>query len=440
MLKLNQSLIESKDHLVIGVSGGIDSMVLLDSLRHLQSSLELKLSVVHMNYHQRTDSTEDEALVKTYCETYDIPFFSFDYSMNKEGNFQQNAREERYLKYASVAKEQNAKKIVIAHQNDDLLETILMRLTRGSSLLGYAGILETSELKNSGCTVIRPLLYVSRADIEEYAKANNVSYREDSSNGEDHYTRNRFRHQVTPFLKQENPQVLSQTTSFSKDIKEAYELIDELANDFITSSLQQNQEEYTVSILEFNQEKSIVQKDILKKIINIVSKNQDELSNKNIDEFYNVLNSTKPNIEKKLTQNVYLTKSYQLLTFSSSLPKMISYEINIEDFGTYELPFNQTLTISQIKHNNDSKSENIWYNSLDSIFPLTIRSRKERDSLNFSFGTKKLKDVYIDKKIPKRVREELPLVLYKKEIIYIPGIYKSDVVDELSITITYLKG
>jgi len=440
MLKLNQSLIESKDHLIIGVSGGIDSMVLLDSLRHLQSSLNLKLSVVHMNYHQRIDSTEDEALVKSYCETYDIPFFSFDYSMNKKGNFQQNAREERYLKYASVAKEQNAKKIVIAHQNDDLLETILMRLTRGSSLLGYAGILETSELKNSGLTVIRPLLNVSRADIEEYAKENNVPYREDSSNGEDHYTRNRFRHQVTPFLKQENPQVLSQASSFSKDIKEAYELIDELANQFITSSLQQNQDAYTVQIENFNQEKSIIQKDILKKIINIVSHNQDELSNKNIEEFYNVLNSTKPNIEKKLTQNVYLTKSYQLLTFSSSLPKMISYEINIEDFGTYELPFNQTLTISQIKRNNDSKSENIWYNSLDSIFPLTIRSRKERDSLNFSFGTKKLKDVYIDKKIPKRVREELPLVLYKKEIIYIPGIYKSDIVDELSITITYLKG
>ncbi|NLA32598.1 MAG: tRNA lysidine(34) synthetase TilS, partial [Mollicutes bacterium] len=189
------------NYIIVAVSSGPDSMCLLDILLNVTK----KIVVAHVNYHQRKQSKNEEKYLKNYCEENNLIFELKDYQDKKSINFQSDAREFRYDHFTNLAKKYKTKYIFTAHHGDDLIETILMRLTRGSILSGYAGFKEIS-IENELITV-RPLIHYTKEEIIEYNKEHKIKYFIDKSNQKNDYTRNRFRNKLLPFFKEEDRNV-----------------------------------------------------------------------------------------------------------------------------------------------------------------------------------------------------------------------------------------
>ncbi|MBU1144534.1 MAG: tRNA lysidine(34) synthetase TilS [Firmicutes bacterium] len=422
-LVMNENLIQTNDFLVVAISGGIDSMVLLQVLNEMKQRKQLKLFVCHINHHKRNSSNKEEAFVKEVCKVFEIPFKSFSINKATKSNFHDDARNQRYEFFYSYAKEVNATKIVLAHHADDQAETILMRLVRGSSFVGYKGIPEWIPYKD--VLIIRPLLTTSKESIEAYQKDMKVLYMEDESNLENNYTRNRFRHLILPQLKNENPKMLEKFNQFSEYISDAYEFIQKASNQFIFSCITKDKDRFLVNQNDFLSLDKIIQKDVAKKLIDLVSNNQVELSYQNIQDIVNVFYNQKPHLELKLDSALIILKSYDEISFQKSKPVYLDFEFTLNHFGKVILPSGDTIVISENSCNCDGKSIELWYNNLDLIFPITVRNRKPGDKITFPFGSKKLKDFLIDQKIPKRIRDSFPIVLSKEgDILWIPDIYQ----------------
>lgn len=218
--------------LLLAVSGGIDSMVLV----HLCHQSQLDFAVAHCNFQLRGDeSNEDEAFVKSYAANLQVPIFieQFDtkaFAEQQKMSIQVVARNLRYEWFYSLLANHNFDYILTAHHLDDSLETFLINFTRGSGIEGLTGIPEQND------KIVRPLLIFSRKEIEAYAVDNQISWREDSSNASDKYLRNKLRHDVIPVLKELNPSLLAsfentilhlkQTQSLANDaVKHLYQMV-----------------------------------------------------------------------------------------------------------------------------------------------------------------------------------------------------------------------
>ena len=190
------------DRVVLGVSGGADSICLLFVLMKLRKLLGIELCVVHVNHGVREDAGEDAAYVEGLCAQYDIPFMLKEIrlaELAKElGATQEEAgRIARYQAFAEACKKYGCNKVAVAHNSNDRAETMLFNLFRGTGLKGMAGILPVRD------NVVRPLLCLERREIEEYLDAGGILYKQDSTNDTDDYTRNRIRHHILPFAEEE---------------------------------------------------------------------------------------------------------------------------------------------------------------------------------------------------------------------------------------------
>ena len=189
------------NYVVIGVSAGPDSMCLLDLLQKKTT----KIVVCHINHNVRKESIEEEEYITKYCQDKNIILEKTTINNYQENNFENEARKKRYMFYEEILKKYNSKTLLLAHHGDDLIETILMKISRGSNLEGYAGIKEISNVKNY--QIIRPLLKYTKEDIINYNKSNNIKYYNDSSNQSTNYTRNRYRLNILPLLKKEDKNI-----------------------------------------------------------------------------------------------------------------------------------------------------------------------------------------------------------------------------------------
>ncbi len=206
-------LIENKDRIVVGISGGVDSMVLLDLLDRLRSQWDLKIFVAHLNYNLRgNDSRLDAIHVEKEARARKIPFYIHSLPaqfFNKTSNLQQEARDVRYRFFSEVAQKCKAQKIAIAHQADDQMETFFQRLLRGSGVEGLKGMAPARpDLYSKNIFIMRPLLAFSRSEVLKYAQGRTLHWREDVSNNKTAYLRNRIRHRLIEELKKIHPQVV----------------------------------------------------------------------------------------------------------------------------------------------------------------------------------------------------------------------------------------
>ena len=209
--------------LLLAISGGIDSMVLLNLLHHL----EYTIAIAHCNFGLRgNESDGDEEFIKAECERYKIPihiqkFDTQQFAETYKLSTQLAARKLRYDWFSVLLKDNNYDYLLTAHHLDDSLETFLINLTRGSGLDGLVGIPEQNE------RIIRPLLLFSRQEIVNYAQENNVQWREDSSNASDKYVRNKIRHDIVPLLKELNPSFLNSFQNTLDNLQQAQSLVDD---------------------------------------------------------------------------------------------------------------------------------------------------------------------------------------------------------------------
>lgn len=438
-LTFNQNLIQKNDVLVIATSGGIDSMVLLHYLKSIEEKYQLSLFVAHMNHHKREAANQDQQFVEIIASKWNLPYECFDYETHENQNFHHDARMQRMENFYQYAQKVHANKIVFAHHLDDQAETILMRLVRGSSLKGYAGIQEISKYKD--LYVIHPILHETKERIREYQKLYQVPFVEDESNAHDDYTRNRYRHYVLPFLKKENPKVLEKMDQFSQSISEAFDLIDSITDSYF-KTVDTSKSTISLFIPTLSKQHLFIQKEVIRKSVNHVSNNQSELSKINLDEILRMLQSEKPNLSLRLDDFVFVKKSYDTLVFQNKPDQIQTYSLQITSFGEVSLPNNDKIIISQNPCNIDGKSSILWYNNLDLLFPITVRNRRNKDVLQYPYGSKKVKDLFIDMKIPLTDRNRMPLLLNRhQEIICIPGFYTiSSLEHQEKCYITYLKG
>lgn len=210
--------------LFVAVSGGLDSVSLLDVLLELRAELDLDLIVAHVDHGLRRGSRKDAEFVETLAAAHSLPFVSTRIELNPGANLEARAREARYRWLEQARKRRNADFIVTAHQADDQVETLFLNLARGAGLQGLSGM----DLESG--TILRPLLGISRRDLAKYARSRRLQYRLDPTNRNLKFARNRVRHQVVRSLQRINPQLVSTVGQSMRVLADEYQVIRQLAD------------------------------------------------------------------------------------------------------------------------------------------------------------------------------------------------------------------
>lgn len=234
-LQLNEWLEwKQSKHVMLAISGGLDSMVLLSLIIKYNNQLDekdqKKLIVGHFDHRLREESDLDAHLVKAYAEEQGLLYFMGEWEKPATSNVEANARDARYQFFADVMEATECDTLLTAHHLNDLGETILMRLTRGTSLRGIRGIrsnyrrlLTTSQRKSITVNVMRPLISTTKKELHQYALQHNIAYNEDVTNFEMTYMRNRIRHKFVPMFEEENPQFLKNLMALAEQLEASYD-------------------------------------------------------------------------------------------------------------------------------------------------------------------------------------------------------------------------
>lgn len=399
----NELNIPLDDVLVISVSGGIDSMVLLSLLK----DGPYRLAVVHFNHLKRDQSLIEKDLVESYCHEYKIPFHYYKLKV-KDGNFHHQAHLLRAYYLNEVARIYKTPYILTAHHLDDLFESVLIKLTRGSNLLGYAGM---QIYHDDGHHIyIKPLLYTSKKEIIEHANKYRVPFLEDESNEQDLYLRNRYRHAVVPVMKQENDNLLEQIKQYHLQLSQAFLFIRRQTINALGNSLK-------IDIEKFKPLDEALKDDMIAYLI----ENHDLTpSYEIIMKIKKMLISNRPNQSYRLTKDFVMTKSYDN-AFIEPLPRTKVIKIEVKN-GINRIDNNTIFTFLVKSKANTENFTKLCYNKL--AFPLWLRHREDGDILSYSFGHKKLKKLLIDRKVPTNTRNSLwVLVDDKQTILWVEDYY-----------------
>lgn len=402
------------NYVVIGVSAGPDSMCLLDLLQKKTT----KIVVCHINHNVRKESIEEEEYITKYCQDKNIILEKTTINNYQENNFENEARKKRYMFYEEILKKYNSKTLLLAHHGDDLIETILMKISRGSNLEGYAGIKEVSNVKNY--QIIRPLLKYTKEDIINYNKSNNIKYYNDSSNQSTNYTRNRYRLNILPLLKKEDKNIHKKYLKYSKTLIEYDDYIKREVKRNINNVYKDN----IINIDNLNKLDTFLIKNILYNIMNNIYQNKNNIiTDRHIQNIISLLNNTKPNIKIDLPNNKEIVKEYNKLIIKDKTSDIKNYKIEFNDKIEIE-----NLIIEKIESEDDDSNSVCRLNSKDITLPLYIRNREDGDYiiLKGSNNRKKIKEIFIEKKLPLKKRNNYPLLVdSNNNIIWIPNIKKS---------------
>ena len=402
------------NYVVIGVSAGPDSMCLLDLLQKKTT----KIVVCHINHNVRKESIEEEEYITKYCQDKNIILEKTTINNYQENNFENEARKKRYMFYEEILKKYNSKTLLLAHHGDDLIETILMKISRGSNLEGYAGIKEISNVKNY--QIIRPLLKYTKEDIINYNKSNNIKYYNDSSNQSTNYTRNRYRLNILPLLKKEDKNIHKKYLKYSKTLIEYDDYIKREVKRNINNVYKDN----IINIDNLNKLDTFLIKNILYNIMNNIYQNKNNIiTDRHIQNIISLLNNAKPNIKIDLPNNKEIVKEYNKLIIKDKTSDIKNYKIEFNDKIEIE-----SLIIEKIESEDDDSNSVCRLNSKDITLPLYIRNREDGDYiiLKGSNNRKKIKEIFIEKKLPLKKRNNYPLLVdSNNNIIWIPNIKKS---------------
>lgn len=259
------NLIEANDKIVLGVSGGPDSLFMLDILNKLKEKLKIKLIVAHINHKIRKEADEEEQFVKEFCKKINVEFYSKrieveKYANNNKIGIEEAGRKIRYEFFEEVCKVVGANKIAVAHNKNDKVETMIMHVLRGSGISGLQGIQPKTNNK-----IIRPIIEIERKDIEKYCEEENLQPRIDKSNYDNTYTRNKIRNVVIPYINEEfNPNFIETMTRLSELITEENTFLNKLTEtEYNKILIQKKDEEILLDLKKFNGLDNIIKKRII---------------------------------------------------------------------------------------------------------------------------------------------------------------------------------
>lgn len=416
---LNDVGIKENDTIVMGISGGPDSMALFSLLLKIRKNINIKLVCAHVNHNVRKVSAKEKEFIEDYCEYKNVVFESMVIEQYGDDNFHNEARNIRYNFFHELIKKYNAKYLMTAHHGDDLIETILMRISRGSTLKGYSGfdqIVDMGDYK-----IVRPLIFYTKKEIEEFDKKKGIPFVIDKSNFKDKYTRNRYRKTVLPFLKKEDINVHRKFLKYSQTLKDYSDYIDRVTNEEIKKVYKDG----VLQLDRFIKLDILIQRKVIYSILE--EKYGDDLmyvNDKHVDLIMQLISSKKKNSFVYLPNLVKAVKNYNEFYLTDEVENLDSYEIELIDYAV--LPNGKHIEV--IKETNDNSNNICRLSKSDVKFPLYIRTRKLGDKMVVKGlgGSRKIKDIFIDCKISSKDRELWPVVVDSKgDIVWLPGLKKS---------------
>lgn len=419
-------MLQVGDKIVVGVSGGADSLALLHILLYFKKDYGLELVVVHLNHQLRDqEGKRDADFVADLARRWGITAFieSADvlgYAKDKKLSIETAAREIRYQLYQRIAKTTQASKIALGHHADDQVETILMRILRGAGEEGLAGI---SPVRDN---IIRPLLNVTKGEIELYCRENDLNYCLDATNLETVYLRNKIRLELLPLLEKDYNGNIKQTllrlgTLAREDANYWSQYCQEILQEIIVRS------EKNGLILEWKKitsYHSAVQRRLIREAIRKVQGNVLNVGFDRLEEI-RIFFLSSPQGKKILPSGLILEKSYGQLAIYQEEEISYSYSLQIPGINILE-DLNLTIrtqVIDQIPPQQNLNPRQFYLSFNPSDGPLVIRNRREGDwfSPHGARGSKKIKDYFIDAKVPRFLRDKIPLLAQKNQVFWIIG-------------------
>lgn len=401
------------DYIIVGCSGGPDSMCLLNLL----INENYKVVCAHVNHNIRIESKDEYAFLKKYCREKNIIFEGMELPSNLDKN-ESFYRQKRYTFYKNLADKYSTRIIMTAHHGDDLIETILMRISRGSHLKGYLGFPKV--YFEGKYRIIKPLIYYNKDEILEYLGDYEIPYVHDKTNDEDTYTRNRYRHHILPFLKKENREIHLKYLKYSEELEAAYTYIEKE----VKSSMEENYYGDTLIISKFLGLDLYIQKKELELILKSIYKDDiDQIKETHITDILAALLRGK-NFTLHLPLGRCVIREYDRLKFTVKAEKTANYKYELGD----KLSLDDGSTIEKVSSSEDTSNFTTRLNSKDISLPLIVRSRCTGDTIEIKNlnGVKKVKKVFIDEKIPVTERNVTPIVTdSQNRVIWMPGIKKS---------------
>lgn len=425
----DNNLLVGGDTVIVAVSGGADSVALLDILVNLKE-LDLRLIVAHVNHMLRGDESETDAdFVWKLARNYQLPFELhtvnvLELSAKEKLSLEMGGRLARYACLDEVAARFNANAIALAHHADDQAETVLMRLLRGAGTTGLAGI-----PNKSADRYVRPLLTCWRKEIEKYLEMKNISYRTDSTNVELDFLRNRIRHELLPYLKTFNPRVNDRLAATAEILAADENLLDDITGKTFSRLAKVTDNEVMLDLAATRAEIRGQRFRLYRKAIQLTKGSLTHISFKNLMDVDNLLFSCTSNSEIDLPRGVQVTKSYHHIAFTltGKVQHDTYNELYIKGTGLYPLPCGKALSVEIASPPDNWKNVPVTsaYFDLEKVsFPWLVRRFKPGDRIiPFGMtGSKKVKDLFIDMKIPLKMRREAPVILSNEKIIWVCGV------------------
>ncbi|MDD3679044.1 MAG: tRNA lysidine(34) synthetase TilS [Patescibacteria group bacterium] len=404
MEKVFEKIIEKyslrEKRIILAVSGGVDSAVLL----YLSQKMLPRdnLIVAHINHGLRRESENEAIFVRGLARNYGLIFYSKDMDLNKKD--EATSRQKRYEYLNWLASKETADYILTAHHLSDQVETVLLNLTRGSGPLDLWGM---EELNGN---ILRPFLAIPKAEILNYAKKNKIRFVTDESNSDINYSRNRIRKNVVPELKKINPK-------FEEGVKKSIQLSGELKS-FVDLSLlrveKNTRDKNRLKISTLKKESIFIVKALILKMLHEHLGQNHNVYSKNVEEVFKILNSS----ENKKTKigKLLIEKEYDYLVFRKDKKnnRLIEKKLTLnspELFGSHVLV---------CKIGSVTPQKNNVLLPLEFSDNLRVRTWQAGDKIKTVAGTKKIQDVFSDAKVPKAKRDLWPIVVHKKEIVWVP--------------------
>jgi tRNA(Ile)-lysidine synthase len=407
------ALMTPDDRVLLGVSGGLDSVVLL----HLTQRFTGNVAVAHVNYKLRgKESDNDAAWVQLLCKSWGVPCFIKEHSVaepERGNSVQMAARALRYHWFNELAKEKQYTRIATAHHSNDQAETVLLNLVRGTGMAGLKGI----PVKRMN--IIRPLLFASKYDLEKYAHQHELHWREDSSNQEIKYKRNFLRKKVIPQLEELNPSFLQRFTDNFTYYQEADTVLQEYVNNFMSKNLARDCEAEWFTFRSLG---------TCSAVLSLLHQWLDKkgFSRQQVRDLYEaIMNYSLQTGRKFESKNYQLVVNRNELLLAGKNKDFIKLPITSE---TTELPVMKNLTLSHrmvtADNLNPEFTPNRAYVDSDKIsYPLVLRNWQAGDwFIPFGMsGRQKLSDYLINNKVRLTTKQRTLVLCSGKDIVWLPG-------------------
>lgn len=440
----SHNLINSGDRILVGVSGGADSVCLLHILSTLYKDTDVDFFAVHVHHGIRKEEADrDEAFVRSFCQKLGIGYNAYHFDVialsTREGLSEEEAgRRVRFEAFINASAKFKCNKVAIAHNKNDNAETVLFNMFRGSAIKGLTGMdsIIKMNIDAGSITIIRPLLSTTRQDIEEYLKTNNIEYQDDSTNFSNLYSRNKIRNQVLKYAKDEiNTNVIENINNAADHLNEAYDFIDKCISEQFGEIVRKKDDCYEYTNNDLDQEHIVIKKGIVRKILGELAGSLKDIESKHIE---SVLSLDKKQVGKRinLPYNMIALKGYDSVKIFNapnttendlSIHKpRIMYDIVIPgrtDVDEFNIYLETDILYYEKKYPFPKNSCMKWFDYDRIENTLKLRTRKSGDYLQIDSqgGRKKLKDYYIDLKIPKEERDRLLVIADGDHILWIMG-------------------